>query len=306
MIDVLIQMTALIALGAVWRHLRPLGLEADATRRAVTGVVYVLFLPALVLAVLWTAPLGLDALRTAVTAAVGVAGGMLLGWGASRATGLDRAATGAMILACGYPNTTYLGLPVLEATFGPWARGVAIQYDLFACTPLLLTVGILIARSHGEGEFEPPLKALLSVPPLWAAILGVGLNLAGVTCPVWLHGLLALMAAGVVPLMLFSLGLGLAFGALSARRLPRLAPVAVIQLALVPLLVWGVGKAVGLHGQSLSAVVLEGAMPSMVLGVVICDRFRLDTGLYAAAVALTTALSVGTLPLWFAALGGAG
>jgi predicted permease len=50
--------------------------------------------------------------------------------------------------------------------------------------------------------------------------------------------------------------------------------------------------------------VLEAAMPAMVLGIVFCDRFGLDTGLYAAAVTLTTALSLVTLPLWFALLQG--
>lgn len=303
--DVLIQMTVLIALGAGWRRLAPQGLDGDATRRAVTGVVYMLFLPALVLSVLWRAPLGLDAARTAGSAAVGVLAGMALGWGAARAMGLSRAATGAVILAAGFPNTTYLGLPVLQATFGPWARGVAIQYDLFACTPLLLTLGILIAQAYGEGRAEPPLRALLKVPPLWAAAGAVALNLSRIVPPPWLAGLLDMMAAGVVPLMLFSLGLGLTWEALSLRKLPRLAPVVVIQLLLVPLLVWGVGTAAGLAGETLIAVVLEGAMPCMVLGVVICDRFRLDTALYAAAVALTTALSLVTLPFWFHLVQGA-
>jgi predicted permease len=40
-------------------------------------------------------------------------------------------------------------------------------------------------------------------------------------------------------------------------------------------------------------------MPSMVLGIVICDRYRLDTALYAMVVTLTTALSLVTLPAWF-------
>ena len=35
-----------------------------------------------------------------------------------------------MILAAGFPNVTYLGLPVLEQTFGSWARSVVIQIDL--------------------------------------------------------------------------------------------------------------------------------------------------------------------------------
>jgi len=43
-------------------------------------------------------------------------------------------------------------------------------------------------------------------------------------------------------------------------------------------------------------------MPTMVLGLVICDRFKLDTSLYAEAVTVTTALSLITLPLWLEAV----
>jgi predicted permease len=43
---------------------------------------------------------------------------------------------------------------------------------------------------------------------------------------------------------------------------------------------------------------MEAAMPSMVIGIVLCDRYGLDTGLYAAAVTLTTLLSLFTLPVW--------
>jgi len=37
----------------------------------------------------------------------------------------------------------------------------------------------------------------------------------------------------------------------------------------------------------------------MVLGLVICDQFNLDTALYAVTVTVTTALSLLTLPLWY-------
>jgi predicted permease len=38
---------------------------------------------------------------------------------------------------------------------------------------------------------------------------------------------------------------------------------------------------------------------------VLCDRYRLDSSLYAMAVTLSTALSIITLPAWFGWLGGA-
>jgi hypothetical protein len=62
---------------------------------------------------------------------------------------------------------------------------------------------------------------------------------------------------------------------------------------------WGLASVLGLHGELRTAVVLEAAMPCMVLGVVLCDRYGLDTSLYATTVTLSTALSFFTLPLWF-------
>jgi predicted permease len=59
---------------------------------------------------------------------------------------------------------------------------------------------------------------------------------------------------------------------------------------------------VNLQNQFKAAAVLDLAMPSMVLGVVFCDRYGLDSALYATAVTITTALSLLSLPFWFGVL----
>lgn len=302
MTDVLWQMALMIALGIGWRFVAPFGLSADQTRRALTGLVYTVLLPALVLLVVWRAPLGLDAARTAVVAAGGVLFGLAAGWAAYRALRAAPAAAGALVLAAAFPNATYLGLPVLEKVLGPWARAVAIQYDLFACTPLLMTVGVLVARFHGSrGDPENPLAALAKVPPLWAVAVAVGLNLGGVPLSPRVEGFLSGLGGAVVPLMLIALGMGLTWApGGGGRRVALLVPAVAIQLLLVPPVVWALAAALGLSGDLLTAVVLEGAMPCMVLGIVLCDRFGLDSGLYAGAVTASTALSLVTLPLWFA------
>lgn len=298
--QVLQQMAALIASGILWRFIKPPGMDADGARRAITGLVYTLLLPALVLSVLWKTSLGLDTLKIALVAAAGVIAALLATWLLYRHSAVPKSVVGALFLAAAFPNATYLGLPVLEKTFGPWARSVAIQYDLFACTPLLLTVGILIARRHGSsGERGNPLAALFKVPPLWAATVAVILNLADVPLPVGLEGFLQTLANGVVPLMLIALGMALTWETRQLQRLPLVVPVLAIQLFMMPLLAWGLTGPLGLHGELRTAVVLEAAMPCMVLGVVICDRYGLDTGLYATVVTVSTALSFFTLPLWF-------
>jgi len=300
MFETLIQMISLIACGVGWRFLRPGKLSPEQVRHGLTESVYYLFLPALVLVVLWQAPIGLDALRISLLASSGIVFALALSGLLCRLCGMPAAVTGAIMLASAFPNATYLGLPVLQATFGDWARSVAIQYDLFAATPLLFTVGILVAQHFGEGETEAGfLHRLLRIPPLWAAIVGSALNLLSVPLNPSLEIVLNLLGDTVIPLMLVALGLSLQWRSISVQQIPPLMVVSGIQLLLTPLLVWQLAKTVGLEGDLLSAVVLEAAMPSMVLGLVLCDRFRLDTTLYALAVTVTTLLSLLSLPLWF-------
>lgn len=301
MTEVLFQMSGLILCGIIWRLFKPAGLAPAETRKVLTSVVYYALLPALVLLVLWKADLSTRPLLIAISAASGIAAGFLLGMLSCRLCRNSRAEAGALILAMAFPNATYLGLPVLEATFGSWARGIAIQYDLFACTPILFTAGVLFASRMGSSSESGAsvISSLLRIPPMWAAVAAIGLNLSAVPVPSLLDGLLDLLGRGVVPLMLFSLGLSLEWSRSRWRLLPSILPVVVVSLFLVPLVVWAVASALGMRGEVLAAVVLEGAMPSMVLGVVLCDRFNLDTSLYAAAVTVTTALSLVSLPLWY-------
>lgn len=306
MLEVLVQMAGLILCGIAWRWREPGGLAATPTRKVLTSLVYYLLLPALVLSVLWQAELGSTSLVIAVSAGVAVIAGMLLSLLSCRLCRADPRVTGAIVLAASFPNATYLGLPVLEAAFGPWARSVAIQYDLFACTPLLFTLGIFVAARFGavESSSAATLRELARIPALWAAAVAVVLNLGDVPLPSVLAGLLQMLERGVVPLMLFSLGLSLSWQSLQWRVLPSVMPAILIRLLIVPLLIVVLVSGLGVEGDVFAAIVMESAMPSMVLGLVFCDRFNLDVGIYAAAVTLSTLLSLITLPIWFDVLQG--
>ncbi len=302
MFDVLLPMAGLILCGVAWKVLRPAALSAAETRRVLTSLVYYLLLPALVLTVLWDAPLGRRTLVIAGSAAAGVLSGMALGYGVCRFCRRTRAQTGALILATAFPNATYMGLPVLEALYGPWARSIAVQYDLFACTPLLFSVGILVATrlGTGDGAERSMRQHLLRIPALWAALAAVLMNLSGLPQPELVRGLLGLLERGVVPLMLFAIGLSLQWERSRWHLLPSLLPVVGLKLLVIPAVVLWLAAGLGFSGDLRAGVVLEAAMPTMVLGLVLCERFRLDVGLYAAAVTLTTASSLVTLPLWYA------
>jgi predicted permease len=300
----LIQMTLLMACGIGWRRLRPAGLTAEQTRLVLTTFVYYLLLPAMVLDVLWTADIGLQSFQYTILGVGCIVFAMLCIWIVGTLFKFEDKRLGALILATAFPNVTYLGLPVLEQTFGSWARSVVIQMDLFATAPSLFTIGIMIARHYGEEITEKPKPALsfLNAPPFWAAAIAVILNLNGLVAPVWFAGVLQKLSAAVVPLMLFSLGLALNWNALSSRNIPYVIPVFLIKMLLMPLFAIVLVSHLPMEGKYKAAAVLDMAMPSMVLGLVFCDRYRLDSALYAMTVTVTTALSLITLPFWHGVL----
>jgi malate permease and related proteins len=292
--------------GIAWRIAKPMGLGAEQTRKVLATVVYYFFLPAMVLEVLWTADIGLHSLQYTVLAVASILFGMSCLWMVGMLFKFEHRCLGAMILAAGFPNVTYLGLPVLEQTFGGWARSVVIQMDLFAASPLLFTLGVAVVRHYGKDDsgIQQPIWSFLNVPPFWAAGAAVLLNLNGLTVPIWLTGTLKLLSDTVVPLMLFSLGLALSWKAVTVRNIPYIIPVVVIKMLLMPLFAIILVDHTLMANNYKAAAVLDLAMPSMVLGIVLCDRYQLDSSLYAMAVTVTTALSLVALPFWYQVLMG--
>jgi len=302
MVLILSQMLSIALFGFIWQFIAKKAtnntVNTEATLTIVSSLVYYFMLPALVLEILWLAPLQENSVYIALMAATGVLGSMTLAVLFGRyGCHLPRASIGAIILAASFPNATYMGLPVLENTFGSWSKSIALQYDMFACTPILLSLGIFIASSYGQQEkFSKLLLSMLKVPAIWATIIAITLNLNNIPMPEFFSGVLHKMGNTVVPLMLFSLGLSLRPRLISLHEMKPALMITGIQLLIMPLIVWNIGQTVALSEDYLAPVVIEGAMPTMLLGLVLCNRYKLDIKLYASAVMMSSLASLLTLP----------
>ncbi|MBE0440110.1 MAG: AEC family transporter [Gammaproteobacteria bacterium] len=300
MLTVLLQMSLLIACGSFWKYHAPAHISALAHRRALTDLVFFILLPALVLDVIWQVELDSSSLHISLLAASGVTTGLIVMWLVLNKLKTTNKQKGALLLAAAFPNATYLGLPVLDQVLGNQTRSIVLQYDLFACTPILLSAGMLLAKYFGGQNTEVhPLRELTKIPPLWAVSIGILLNLTGVPRPEFVHSVLSVLSGGVVPLMLIVLGMSIRWHSLKLAFLKLLLPVVVISLLIVPLAVFTMSGLIGIDQQLVIPVTLLAAMPTMVFGIVICERYELDSELYAAAVTLTTMCSLISLPIWF-------
>ena len=157
-----------------------------------------------------------------------------------------------------------------------------------------------MAKYYGDSD-EPVnlFHDLLRIPPLWAAAAAIMMQLSATDLPLWLDGALLMLGSGVVPLMLISVGLSIRFDSWKPSYFPAILQVVIIQLLFAPAVVLGLSSVIDMQDIIHDGVILEAAMPSMVLGLVLCDRFGLETALYATAVTVTTFVSLFTLPLWY-------
>jgi hypothetical protein len=296
-----------IAAGYVWRFFEPGGIDRQSLRQALSAAVLNFFLPALAFGLISSARVDKSFFAVPLTAAcvtlIGLAAGFavyrLLPWFKE----IDRPALGVMILAAGFGNVTYLGLPMITGVLGSQFGYVAILYDLLAVTPILLTLGAFVAARYGSGRSASAAASLarvLKLPPLWGAAAGGLVQAFGIPVPPVAQDAAELMGRAVVPIMTFTVGLALDFKDL--RRLPIAVPALGLKLMLAPVLAWWIGARIGLSAEQVKAVTIEGAMPVMVLSLVVADEFGLDVPLAATCIAVSTAALFVTLPLVMALL----
>jgi predicted permease len=93
-----------MTLGIGWRLVSPAGLTADQTRHVLTTVVYYVFLPALILDVLYSADIGIHSLEISLIGVSSILLTILIIWMITSIFKFSRPQTGAIILAASFPN----------------------------------------------------------------------------------------------------------------------------------------------------------------------------------------------------------
>lgn len=221
--------------------------------------------------------------------------------------GWNDAALGALVAA--FPNTGFMGVPLLAALVGPKAVGpviVLIVVDMVVTSSLCVALSRLDGAQGGlAGAWEAAKKALRGVaanPMPWAIVLGAVASAADWRLPASVEKTAWLLADAASPVALFTIGAVLARAQLTVDHpspWTEYVPVALMKLLLHPLLVLLVGSAavqlgVGLERETLTVMVLVAALPSASNVSLLAERLGADTGRIARIILVSTAVAFGS------------
>ena len=236
-----------------------------------------------------------------------------------RGLGWNDAAFGALVAA--FPNTGFMGVPLLAALLGPRSVGpviVLIVVDMIVTSSLCIALSRLDGAQGGaRGAWDAARKALRGVasnPMPWAIAGGALASALSFRWPAPVEKTVWLLADAASPVALFTIGAVLARAQLTRPLAPAMAPprppvaafwsslggsvaaVAAMKLLLHPLLVLALGAAairlgLPLDRFSLTVMVLVAALPSASNVSLLAERFQADTGRIARIILVSTAVS---------------
>lgn len=222
----------------------------------------------------------------------------------NRRFGWNDAAFGALVGA--FPNTGFMGVPLLVALLGTAAAGpaiVTIVIDMVITTSLCIALSRLDGAGQ-QGVGQAAKNALLGVvknPLPWAILLGTLFSAFQIELPGPVEKTVSLLGDAASPVALFTIGAVLARSQKIAHHEQHgpltwkdYVPVALIKLFLHPVLVLLVGLAVISMGVPIDAfalkvMVLVAALPSASNVAMLSERYGADNGRIARIILVSTA-----------------
>jgi malonate transporter len=300
---------AVVAIG--WVCGRTAAFRGRDTLRLLTDLAFTVFTPALLFRL--TASIDLSALPWTVLAVYfGPAVAMLLvGYALQRRRDLQPPAMPSVrAITATFGNTVQLGIPLVVSLFGDRGLATFVPIVSLHAVTLLTVVTVLVELDLARAGDERPgiaatalttLRRAVIHPVVLPVLLGLGVNLLGLTLPGPLDDLLQLLGQAVVPLCLVLIGLSLAHHGVRGVARP-VAWLSVAKLVVLPALVLGAAWAAGLRGEPLSVAVLCAALPIGSNAQLFAQRYAAGEAETTAALVASTLAFAATGPAWLLVL----
>lgn len=200
----------------------------------------------------------------------------------------------SIILTSAMFNSGFLGYPVVLGVFGAEGLVRAVFYDLGSMI-LFMAFGILLLLIYG-GKYRTIFKRALLFPPIWAVALALILNYIHLDIGFLPSSILDYLSGAAIPLIMISLGLSLEFKGIK-ENIHVVFSVSIIKLLLAPIIASLIILILGIAGLERPVTIIEAAMPSAMLSLVLAITYELDIKTTAACIFASTILSLITIPL---------
>jgi malate permease and related proteins len=232
------------------------------------------------------------------------AAGAVFFWSIAKVMRFTPQTTGGLMLSSGLGNTSFVGLPMIEAYYGAGGLAVGILIDQLGTYMVLSTAGIVIAALYSSRtvSFGEVVRRIATFPPFIALI--AALLLLPFEYPQWLGDVFRRLGDTLVPLALVSVGFQLRLDQINGTKIPLTLGL-VFKLLIGPLVLMLLYvKLLGARGDVVQVTLFEAAMGPQIGAAIVAIQHGLNPPLITLLVGVGIVLSFLTLPMWWYLLQG--
>jgi len=216
-----------------------------------------------------------------------------------RAAGLAPQSVGALTLTGGLANTSFLGVPMIEAFYGSGGVALGLVIDQLGSYLALATLGIVVAAMYSGATLDR--RAIARKIALFPPLIGVlaALLLRPFEYPEWLAVTFSRLGDTLAPLALVSVGAQIRLGEL-AGNVKKLALGLGFKLVVGPAVLVSLFVALaGVDTDHTRIMFFEAAMAPMIGAAIVATEHKLDPPLTTLMVGIGIPLSFLTVPAWW-------
>ncbi len=285
-----------ISIGYLFRKLRIFPEEAAAI---LNRFVIFISLPAMILLQIPKLMLSMEILIPMIIAWIVMTVTALLTLVISNRFHFSKEVTGALMLVAVLTNSSFLGIPVINAYLGDEALPYILVYDQMGTFLALATYGIFVTAYYSnKSEINVQIMAvkILTFPPFISLV--IALFFIGTPFPEEILKVLATLANTIVPLALVAVGLQLQLK-LPGHEIKPFGIALFIKLVIAPLIALVVVSMAGWSNLAASVSVMEAGMAPMVTAGAMASLSGLAPRLSSAIVGYGILFSFFTTALLF-------
>lgn len=213
---------------------------------------------------------------------------------------LERIELATFLIVAMFVNGGNYGLTLLQLRYGDGGLSRGVVYYVTS-TVLVYTLGVAIA-SMGRVNWRDTLRRMVRLPAVYAAVLAIIVYSFSIPIPSPIMSGITIAGSGAIPVMLLVLGMQIAdMRPDSGGR--YVWPAVGLRLIGGPLLGLAIAALLNLQGIGRSAMIIESAMPTAVITMILASEFGLPTSNVARIVVLSTLASPLTIAATVTLLG---
>ncbi|WP_085506214.1 AEC family transporter [Thalassobacillus devorans] len=213
----------------------------------------------------------------------------------------DQAMESGMILSTAFMNSGNYGTPIILFAFGKEAFTYAVSFMVLQAI-IMNFFGVYYA-ARGSAGIKLAFQSVLKMPPTYAVIIALVMNLGSIPVPDSLLSAITLVGDATIPTMMITLGMQLAEITVKNMNWVKISYGATVRLLASPLIAYMLTLVLPMDPLMAKVMIVAAACPSAATTTMYALQFDAKPELVSSITLVTTLLSIITLPILLILLG---